>query len=222
MAEDKDKKNTGLDLDEMVILVIILISLLAMIIPLILGYITSGQTTLYGFKFSALFNFFINNAFWFKLMGFLIAGVAAIYAFYFKRKADAIVAVAKAKVYPHTNFEEISVGVYPTVSNPLQEKWGNIKKLADSQNPSDWRLAIIEADIILSDLLDKLQLPGDTMGEKLKAVEKSDFITLDAAWEAHKFRNSIAHEGSDFLINEREIHRVISLYESVFKEFELI
>ena len=60
------------------------------------------------------------------------------------------------------------------------------------------------------------------MGEKLKAVEKSDFTTIESAWEAHKARNMIAHEGSDFLINQREIHRIISLYEAVFKEFYLI
>ena len=97
-----------------------------------------------------------------------------------------------------------------------------ILTLSESQNQSDWRLAIIEADIILDELLQKLQLPGDTMGEKLKAVEKSDFTTIESAWEAHKARNMIAHNGSDFLINQREIRHIISLYEAVFKEFFLI
>jgi len=36
------------------------------------------------------------------------------------------------------------------------------------------------------------------MGDKLKAVEKSDFNSIELAWEAHKARNMIAHEGSDF------------------------
>ena len=75
---------------------------------------------------------------------------------------------------------------------------------------------------MLDELLEKLQLPGDTMGEKLKAVEKSDFNTIDNAWEAHKFRNMIAHEGQNFMVNQREIRRIISLYETVFKEFAII
>lgn len=107
-------------------------------------------------------------------------------------------------------------------SNDLLSRWQKIVKLSESENPSDWRFAIIEADIILDELLEKLQLPGDTMGEKLKAVEKSDFITIDYAWEAHKARNMIAHEGTNFLINQREVRRIISLYEAVFKEFYLI
>ena len=75
---------------------------------------------------------------------------------------------------------------------------------------------------MLGELLEKLGLPGETMGERLKAVEKSDFTTIEYAWEAHKFRNVIAHGGNDFLINQREIRRIISLYEAVFKEFFLI
>jgi hypothetical protein len=74
----------------------------------------------------------------------------------------------------------------------------------------------------LAELLESLSLPGDSIGEKLKAVEKSDFDSIDEAWEGHKIRNAIAHEGSDFLITEREAKRVISLFKKVFSEFEII
>ena len=66
---------------------------------------------------------------------------------------------------------------------------------------------------MLDELLNKLQLPGDTTGEKLKAVEPSDFTTIESAWEAHKARNVIAHEGSNILFNQREALRIVSLYE---------
>jgi transposase len=62
----------------------------------------------------------------------------------------------------------------------------------------------------------------ESIGEKLKSIEPSDFTNIENAWEAHKIRNTIAHEGSEFLINEREAKRVIGLYESVFREFEYI
>lgn len=109
-----------------------------------------------------------------------------------------------------------------SLGNQLIGRWEKIVKKSESENQSEWRLAIIEADIMLDELLEKLQLPGDTMGEKLKAVEQSDFTTIEYAWEAHKARNAIAHEGSNFLINQREVRRIISLYEAVFKEFSLI
>ncbi len=104
----------------------------------------------------------------------------------------------------------------------LNPKWKIVDEHIHSDDPNKWKLAIIEADIILNDLLDSLNLPGDTIGEKLKAVDTSDFRSIEDAWEAHKIRNAIAHEGSEFLINEREAQRVIGLYEKVFSEFEMI
>lgn len=115
--------------------------------------------------------------------------------------------------------------IYPTLSAETSNsnpKWEKILIESDSLNENDWKLAIIEADIMLSEILDKLQLPGETMGDKMKAVEKSDFTTIDNAWEAHKIRNQIAHEGSDFILTSHEVKRVIGLYQTVFEEFQVI
>jgi hypothetical protein len=104
----------------------------------------------------------------------------------------------------------------------LNQKWESVQKHMASDNPAEWRLAILEADIMLGDILEKMGYQGDSIGEKLKGIEKSDFLTLDQAWEAHKVRNQIAHEGSDFLLNERDARRVIELYKQVFEEFYYI
>ncbi len=101
-------------------------------------------------------------------------------------------------------------------------KWVRVVSLINSNNSSDWRLAIIEADVMLEELLRVNGYHGDTIGDMLKAVEPSDMLTLDNAWEAHKVRNRIAHAGADFELTEREAKRVIVLFESVFKEFEII
>ena len=78
----------------------------------------------------------------------------------------------------------------------------------------------MEADIILGEMLEKMgYVKGETIGDKLKTIEKSDFTSLDQAWEAHKIRNMIAHEGTDYILTEREAKRVVGLYEQVFKEF---
>ncbi len=109
-----------------------------------------------------------------------------------------------------------------SVSEIVNEKWQSVLVHINSSNPSDWKLAILECDIMLSDILEKMGYMQESIGEKLKSVEPSDFTNIEAAWEAHKIRNAIAHEGSEFLINEREAKRVIGLYEVVFREFEYI
>lgn len=102
------------------------------------------------------------------------------------------------------------------------DKWKIIEEHIESENANDWRLAILEADIVLGEMLDKLGYRGEGIGEQLKSVDKSDFTAIDDAWEAHKVRNSIAHEGASFLITEREAKRVIGLYKKVFEEFDYI
>lgn len=109
-------------------------------------------------------------------------------------------------------------GSAPSVTD-INPDWERVVELSESENEADWRLAIIEADIMLDGMLKRMQYPGETLGEKLKQVEKSDFNTIDNAWEAHKIRNQITHEGSDFVLSKREVDRTIRLYESVFKEF---
>lgn len=124
--------------------------------------------------------------------------------------------------------EEQRKSTYPepaaagSIESTEATKWQKVRDHISSANPADWRLAILEADIMLDDLLDKLGLVGDTMGDKLKKVNPGDFKTLDSAWEAHRIRNAIAHEGSDFSLTEREAKRVVGLYESIFKEFNFV
>ncbi len=107
--------------------------------------------------------------------------------------------------------------------NPeLARMWEKVIAHISSQNPNDWKQAIIDADIILGDLLTKMGYGGEGIGEQLKRVIKGDFQTIDQAWEAHKIRNMVAHEGSSFTLDQHEAQRVINLYKQVFEEFYYI
>lgn len=120
---------------------------------------------------------------------------------------------------PKVSGDEESADAPPQFVN---EKWQKVIIHINSENMNDWKLAILECDIMLGDILEKMGYMQESIGEKLKSVEPSDFTNIEAAWEAHKIRNAIAHEGSDFLINHREAKRVIGLYELVFREFAFI
>ncbi len=101
-------------------------------------------------------------------------------------------------------------------------RWEQVLVHVHSENQNDWRQAIIEADTILDDIITRAGYPGETLGEKMRGIEKSDFNTIDEAWEAHKVRNQIAHQGSQFPLSKREALRVIDLYKKVFEEFYYI
>jgi len=103
-----------------------------------------------------------------------------------------------------------------------QLRWNHVLDEANADTPEKWRLAILEADIMLGELLDLRGYRGETMAEKMKQVDRINFNTIDLAWEAHKARNKIAHEGASHQLSAREARRVIDLYERVFKEFKYV
>ena len=146
-------------------------------------------------------------------------------------KATEAAAKAKDSTTPHsfaahrksllvegTNQAPHLPGAVPSAP-PENPRWVEVEQHMQSMNQSDWRLAILEADIMLYDMLDQMGYQGDSIGEKLKAVEPASFMTLDDAWRAHKVRNTIAHEGGTFVLSRSEAERTIKQFEKVFREF---
>lgn len=106
-------------------------------------------------------------------------------------------------------------------SPPGNKDWERVLKHLESENSAEWKLAVIEADKMLDKLAQALKPHGENLGERLKSIEPSDFLTLNEAWEAHKLRNRIAHEPG-FVLNKREAQRAINLFRQVFEEFEYV
>ena len=103
-----------------------------------------------------------------------------------------------------------------------QLRWNHILERAHSNDEKSWRLAILEADMMLNELLDMLGYRGETMADKMKQAGRAQFQTIDLAWEAHRVRNTIAHQGSLQSLSAHETRRVIGLYGQVFREFRFV
>ena len=145
--------------------------------------------------------------------------VGIIYFFY---KFEIILRGQREQVYgkPGNILEEIKEEL--SVPLPVKnETWEKIVKLIGSDNPNDWKLAILEADKVLEMVVNTFSVPGDNMGDKMKNIERGDFQNLEEAWQAHKVRNRIAHE-QNFHISQREVRVAIDNYEKVFREFDFI
>lgn len=98
-------------------------------------------------------------------------------------------------------------------------RWDDIVVLASGTNESDWRRAILEADIMLADALAKKGFEGPTVADQLRMANPFQMRTLDVAWQAHKVRNQVAHEGEAFALTERDVRATIDQYKRVFEEF---
>lgn len=98
------------------------------------------------------------------------------------------------------------------------ERWERVEQYMASLNVSDWKIAILEADNILDDVIERMGYKGANLGERMKTIEASDFPYLEEAWQAHKMRNTIAHKGTDYELTRSEAEQTINIYHRVFKE----
>jgi hypothetical protein len=101
-------------------------------------------------------------------------------------------------------------------------RWQEVEAHVASHNPNDWKLAIIEADVMLEKMLEEAGFAGATIAERLRSASGRSFQTIDDAWQAHRVRNQIAHGGSDFVLTQRMAQTTIVQYKKVFQEFGVI
>ena len=107
-------------------------------------------------------------------------------------------------------------------STGKNERWEHIVALASSANQSDWRRAILEADIMLGDVLMQAGYVGTSVGEQLKITNPLQVTTVRLAWDAHMLRNKIAHSGESLQLEARDVQTAINNYKRVFEEFAAI
>lgn len=113
------------------------------------------------------------------------------------------------------------------------DRWHVVEGYMRDEMEVMWRLGIIEADNLLYDVLkekgyganakgygaDAKGGNGSSLGDMMK---EANFNSISQAWDAHKVRNRIAHEGSAYHLTDREARRVYGLYEEVLRELKAI
>lgn len=222
MAEEKTptKKEGNNQALEQLTFVFIGFVLLGAIIMTLLNYIESLGLGTVSSLWDRIIAYFFQHIWpvW-KLIAAIVSVLALAGIIHNARKLRAI-NIEENKIYNPLPSNSVSNG--NKVEESKNEKWEKVMKYANSANSSDWRLAIIEADVMLEELLHTTGYVGESIGDMLKSVNKNEFLTIEDAWEAHKVRNTIAHSGGDFQLSERETRRVVALFEKVFKEFQII
>jgi len=140
-----------------------------------------------------------------------------------------IYSVERLKVLRKEEVEKYDLKVEPAYEDvpgqgnrDLALRWKKATDLLASQNQNDWKQAILEADIMLDDVLTGLGYQGESIGEKFKRVQPGDFKNFQDAQEAHGVRNRIAHDGTAFQITHYEATQTINKYKRVFEEFYYI
>jgi len=103
----------------------------------------------------------------------------------------------------------------------LQGEWRELRSRLETASDADSPMLIIEADTLVDRALKGMDLPGVTMGERMKALEDQRFAYIQDLWDAHKLRNQIAHEGAKDIHYSDALY-AIEKYEKVLRELGVI
>lgn len=101
----------------------------------------------------------------------------------------------------------------------VKQLWGQIEHSA-KQGTLGRKMAVIEADKLLDNVLRSMMLPGETLGERLKMAAYK-YPKIKDVWNAHRLRNQLVHETS-FELSEREANRALNDFEKTLKMLNVL
>lgn len=101
------------------------------------------------------------------------------------------------------------------------ELWEHIKSDVLSGDLSKAKIAVIEADKMFGETLEKIGYKGKDTAEKIALVKPGQLIGLDEAKYSHEVFKKIVHNSS-YEINLAEIQAALGGYEKVFRGLELL
>lgn len=102
-----------------------------------------------------------------------------------------------------------------------EKKWAEIEKKLLYNDEANLKLAVIEADNFMDEVLKRMSLPGDDMGGRLKNLDASKLSSINSVWEAHKLRNRIVHE-SGYKVRSDEAKKAIEGFKRALQELQLL
>jgi len=103
----------------------------------------------------------------------------------------------------------------------VSREWMKIIGRLEKGLESEYKLAVIEADSLLNSIYGRLGYGGDSLGDKLKALNKDTCPNLELVAEAHKVRNGIVHD-PDYHLALEEARKVIGIYEETMRFLRMI
>lgn len=123
------------------------------------------------------------------------------------------------EVHHHEHEKYKAIVDEETTTNEKEIQWQVILDHVNGDNPAEWKIAILEADNILDEVLEDMGYVGDTVADKLKAMSRTKIASYDALWDAHKLRNEIAHGGAvDMDLSKKMARDAVAKFENAFKE----
>ncbi len=104
--------------------------------------------------------------------------------------------------------------------NEASKKWESVERRLESDNPSHYKVAILEADHFCDDLLKESGFDGENMSERLAHMHSGQLQSYAGLSEAHAIRNRIVNEPT-FTLDREQAKEYLEKYKGLLIELEL-
>jgi len=158
-------------------------------------------------------NFISENLLAIQLISFFISAVLLGFTIYFLVKINLI-----GEEVEH--YLGVLAGADVSKRRTLKA-WKQIQKRLKTKKESQLKLAILEADQILNEILRMAGYPGKNLDERLEQINSAQLSNIEEIKQAHKLKNRIVSE-PDFIITPNEAGIIIDIYKKAFQELNLI
>lgn len=118
------------------------------------------------------------------------------------------------------DFKEF-ISYQPIEIEKFKKEWNKIKERIGKGIEAENKLAILEADSLLEEVLINKGYGGKDFEAKIEQLFPDILNNLDEAREAHKLRDDIIHDPSLHLTNEKA-KKTILIYEKILKALDAI
>ncbi|MFZ2831808.1 MAG: hypothetical protein WAZ40_01505 [Minisyncoccia bacterium] len=123
------------------------------------------------------------------------------------------------EIHHHEEHKYAPIKVEEVTAKEKSIQWEVILEHVNSESPAEWKIAILEADNMLDEVLEDMGYTGDTLAEKLKGMSKTKIASYQDMWDGHVLRNQIAHGGGiDMDLSKKLARDTVAKYGNAFKE----
>lgn len=103
----------------------------------------------------------------------------------------------------------------------LGKTWMKIMGRLETMNESEYKLAIIEADDLLDDILRRMGYVGSNLEERLSRLTAATLPNIAEVFQAHVIRNSIVHD-PDFHLTLDQARKTLGIFEQALQYLQAL
>jgi hypothetical protein len=162
------------------------------------------------------FNKFLNQFFWFKALKFLLGFYLIIMVL-----TIGLALTRMIKRYAYLNillegqeFKNVKPGIFQT-------RWDNLLNLINTENPDNWKAAVLESSVMLNEVLEIIGYEGETLGKKLSNLIPEQLENLETIKQANEVKNEIV-KNSEYKITKEEAEKLVDTFGDALKFFEAV